>query len=124
MKKTYTIDRRTWSRGRTETGSLLLGPDGRQCCLGFVCEQMGVPREKLANMATPKSLFALHILTLVTPPLELLVKRDDYDDSIVHTSLTSTAMVINDASSITDAEREAWLIELFAEHNVRLVFKN
>lgn len=43
-----TVDRSTWGRG--EQNGLLLNPhSGRRCCIGFVCQQIGIHDERLKS---------------------------------------------------------------------------
>ena len=116
MKKTYTIDRRTWDRGRT--GSLLLGPDEKQCCLGFICEQAGVAREKMFAVGTPAGLVK-HVQEM---PSSLSVLITTKILGIQNSPLAEEAMRTNDRLDINDASREQQLISLFKSYDITLEF--
>ena len=124
----YTIDRRTWIRGIKSSESLLLrSKDGMQCCLGFICEQMGVKREAMLDVSSPHGLFGIiptMEFSLATIPQEMRVLVTVDDVVITNTLLTMKAMQINDSTSMDDSEREADLKALFAKHDIELVFIN
>lgn len=116
-RRKFTVRRETWLRGvdpRYDLNICLLRKDGRQCCLGFVAEQRGVPREHLLDVLEPEDLPG-HAL------IEGLLVSGDCDGSR-NSALSSNAMVINDDHTIDDAERERLLTALFAEHGCALEF--
>ena len=59
-EQTFTIDRATWRNGgdkHDQAGAVRLKNSlGFKCCLGFVCEQLGIPSEYLESKVTPESL--------------------------------------------------------------------
>ena len=47
-----TIDRKTWYRGQGDAHSMLLLHNGKRCCIGFLCQAMGIPDEQLLELKT------------------------------------------------------------------------
>ena len=59
MKQTtkFTVDRTRWKTATQGRGvPQLLNPEGYQCCLGFVAEQLGVAREEILDVITPDNI--------------------------------------------------------------------
>ena len=53
----FVVDRKTWLRGEGHEQSVLLrGSDQKQCCVGFLMEQCGIPRELLLERGQPYGL--------------------------------------------------------------------
>lgn len=119
VSKTFFIDRSKWRCGGY-TGlhihgggpTQLLNAAGYMCCLGQVSLQLGCKRAQIKNAQTPcgVSVFVheLHGVLLT--------------DSGWATSLTVSAMDINDDSKLDDATRESKLAALFAKHGYTLTF--
>jgi len=110
----FTVERSRWRNAAHGIGNvLLLNEDGYKCCLGFVCEQLGV--RSILNRSSPKT---------------LEVPVDDFNHWDVvwgvshweNTELSKKAILINDDVCLTDQEREAQLIELFKKHGHELIF--
>ena len=114
MKKLI-IDRGSWVNGRyaqdknltTKVGpSRLVNSNGYKCCLGFYCEQAGVPTSQLVGIGSPANLMLDYrtawFRKLTTPMPE-------------GGSFYNHAMLLNDSSSITDEERERRLIGIFSQ---------
>lgn len=80
------------------------------CCLGFVCEQ-ATDREVL-YYAYP------HELEDDAPYFLVYEKNGEIFDS----SLTQSAMEINDNQDTTPQEKEKLLIKLFKDNNIELKF--
>ena len=111
----YTIRRSNWHRGKGGPGSSLLGVDGMQCCLGFVCEQTGVSRKDLLRVPTPSSLKAIGKLPR---DLDFLVRGKDF----LNSALSHNAMILNDRIVTDDVTRENRLTALFKPHGIELEF--
>ena len=109
--KEIVIRRRMWGRG-TPGGSLRRVDTGKQCCLGFVCRALGVPRKVIADVAMPYGIADDYCARL---PKWLL--------SSTHTSDVVKAANINDGRDITDVERERRITAIFKKHGLRAVFK-
>lgn len=128
----YTIDRSKWRRGfeRLDVAEVgyteLLNEKGNMCCLGMIEEQRGCSRVRLLNAPNPAS---AHLCDRsdggISEPglLWALNERHAEEKYVDITQLTAAAMRINDDLYISDASREARLIELFAKHDVELVFE-
>jgi hypothetical protein len=115
-KKDYLIiDRSKWRQGSQASDDAgltqLLNSKGMMCCLGFRCEQMGIPREELLTETYPEDL------------------SENWDipgllaENGCHTFLTCEAIKINDNSKITNEKRETLLTELFKTDNIIVEFK-
>jgi hypothetical protein len=105
----FTIDRTKWLRG--EYLSLLLRPgDGMMCCIGQVCEQIGIDRRHLRNCGVVFNL----------PPGDM----DNFRDSMGDEFRADAAYSINDDSHIPDDEREKMLAEHFGKFNHEIEFIN
>jgi hypothetical protein len=103
------VDRTKWLRGQygQYDSYLLREHDGKMCCLGFRCEQLGVSRDDLKGKEMPES-------------VEEWLPEDDW-------TIAGAGKVaeVNDSRAFDgDAEREAQLIELFAAQGDELVFVN
>lgn len=121
----FTIDRSRWISGRPEsvppsentTGigeTSLLNEHGFMCCLGFVCRQLGSHSTDIYERGAPDYV-NLEAQDLLVPIL--------LDDKGNVTRLTSSAVVINDDTGLTPAEREQQLIALFKEHGHEITFE-
>jgi hypothetical protein len=89
----------------------LLNSTGFQCCLGFRCQQMGIPRKHLLHRGAPCSLESRYdIPDLITED----GKNSDF---------TNKAIEINDSVKLTHEERERQLIEWFATKDIIVEFK-
>ena len=118
MKDYLIIDRSKWRSGdwsvnRTgRGGTCLLNQDGYMCCLGFRCEQMGIPKEDLLNKGAPWELsFDWDIPDLV-----------DDEGFIIDSDFTDKAITINDNPSLTPAEREIAIKNHFQKIGVTVEF--
>lgn len=122
MKDYLIIDRSKWRTGGDMPGNRtgksdtqLLNKQGFMCCLGFRCNQMGIPKKHLLDQATPENLSDLY-------DIPDLIKRDDYD-RWEDTKFTNEAIRINDNERITSKEREKAIKEHFATIGVTVQFK-
>lgn len=123
--KTVTIDRSKWVRNISEdvvvkngnecgskTAAVLgdtnlLNDDGNMCCLGFICNQAGVPKTLLNNQGFPYSVEHKRVP-------KYLVENGS------NTNLTYQAIQIND-TFMDGKTRERKLKALFKDH-VKLEF--
>lgn len=117
----FTVDRRTWYRGKGSSSSVLLNDDDMRCCIGFVAEQCGIPDEKLANL---KSLHSCtknleYIEPTTFPRWMNSVKSQGYASSDL-----MEAYQTNDNRMINDDAREKQLIAIFARNGDELEFIN
>jgi len=109
----FVVQRSKWLRGRDQHAFLLNG-NGYMCCLGFVALQSGLAEHDIAGRLLPSEL-GHDVAQLV---VNLLVDTWSED-----TDLSIDASAINDDDAIDDAEREAQLTVLFAEHGFALRFE-
>jgi hypothetical protein len=123
----FVVQRSKWLRGGESAYSCLLTTAGHRCCLGFVASQCGVPDGALLKRSTPSVIDCRpgHVLTTRISPLLLSLREDQEDghEYLVDSPLSEAAIAINDDGSITEAEREAQLTALFAEHGYALRFE-
>lgn len=115
-KDYFYVSRKNWLRGKGCKNSYLLHPtNGSMCCLGFFCNQLGVPKEDLKRLKEPQQL--LEKKGWEDIPYLMNIHSENQKQ------LTITAMVINDDDFIEDDIREEKLIELFASEGIELEFK-
>jgi len=106
------IDRSKWKTGSSGHGySRLLNQEGFMCCLGFRCEQMGIPTQELLEQACPSSLGEVY-------DIPDLITEEGYD-----TSFSNEAMSINDKSSIRSSTRERLIKKHFATIGIKVVYR-
>lgn len=119
MRK-FTINRAIWRCGTGDYpnnthglgGTSLLNDEGYMCCLGMVCEQVGVPKSALFESTYPTN-----------------VNLDDYQD-LIHllrdgrslSDLSANAIRINDDRFTTRTQKESLLKQEFLRHNYELEF--
>src|SRR4051812_47363760 len=109
------IVREKWLRGEGVLPSRLLRPsDGKMCCLGQACLTFGLKPQDISGITSPANVRAD------------LAKCDngEYLLSGGNSSLAVSMMLTNDSMEITDAEREAKLMELFAQTPDTIEFVN
>lgn len=125
-----TIDRSIWRTGGEEkangkhTGkgpTQLLNSDGFMCCLGMVCEQMGVPRTHFLDIMHPEDILGLLAFKSIN---NFLVYKSDIEEKYSNTTFTCDAMDINDDEDLTSEKRESKLKEHFATKGIQVEFIN
>lgn len=104
--QTFTITRSKWLRGEgPQYSQLLRERDGKMCCLGQICEQLGVSREKLVGRVYPRQLVNI------------------YGEKLPQWLVASVEMAMeNDHMAISDVRREENLKMLASVRGVNLVF--
>ncbi len=119
MKKTakriLKIDRRTWLRGEGPTASCLYrAGDGKKCCLGFAAMQLcGLTRSKLDAVQTPGH---SGVRDKFAQKIPFLISKSDTS------SVGYDLMLTNDSTILTDKDREAKIKEVFARHDIKVIF--
>jgi hypothetical protein len=130
--KVVVINRATWAIPRqTKAPRLLNHEEGTRCCLGFYAKACGVRDEALENsdlfddgmFAMPSDLESLGKMSR-----RLLQNADAIRPRGSGPPLQWEGVLqqINDAENVTDAEREAWVREVFRrilKRRVRFVGK-
>lgn len=121
MKKDYLIiDRAKWRTGGNpilnpnytgEGSTHLLNDQGYMCCLGFRCEQMGIPEQHLLNVGMPSGLYNLYDIP------------DLINESGKNSEFAVQAVRINDDPSLSTKEREKAITEHFKKIGVIVEFK-
>lgn len=114
----FTINRKTWVRGRPDDSALL--NEYGKCCLGFYCNARGFTDDEITGYHMP---IALHkreraggfstggLMENAPVTMPLFSSRSFAPLGIAGPQTIMAA--INDASDIDDATREAWLTEGF-----------
>lgn len=124
----FVVDRSKWRSGGVigapyVTGkgiTLLLNSEGFQCCLGFVCEQLGIERERLRGQTFPMDLkvekdHPVQVLLLERKSLPYSLDSD-------YCTLENHAANVNDDTTLTRKQREKKLIRLFRDFGHTLKF--
>jgi hypothetical protein len=108
MVKFKTVVKRSeWLRERGE--GYLLDEEGMKCCLGFRCEQAGIPKKNILDKDMPASVVGKRAKL----PKWLCQRFGDE---------AGRAAQINDDTKINDIVREAQLKNLFAEQGEEIEF--
>lgn len=128
----FIIDRSIWRTGgepkngnSVHTGkgpTQLLNQHGFMCCLGMVCEQMGVPRNHLFDISQPEDISSYSSIDMINR--FLVYKPDVREEEYSNTIFTCDAMDINDDVNIASEQREAKLKEHFAKRGIEIEFIN
>lgn len=102
----FIIDRSKWLRGEGyELSSLLRISDGKMCCVGQMCLQLGQTPEQIAGTNGISEI----LIDKLTPDT---LKVFAINDNISKQEWVSAAYLINDDRLITDSDREQRLIGL------------
>jgi hypothetical protein len=125
-----TITRKTWRRGGLkyykEFGGIeLLNSKGQQCCLGFLCEELGVERNHLLGYGYPSAVarrFPEDAEKLIQAGLVIKDENGDFNSS----DFTTKAIMINDDRTecypFYSQEREQQIIDLFKTKDIEVEF--
>jgi hypothetical protein len=114
----FTITRSKWLRGEGGVASALLRHrDGKQCCVGQMCSQLGIPDDEIRN----EKAVAPVIYSVGPERIAPLVVRG-VSGNWCQARWLDDAYSINDARDISDDARECSLRELLAPHGHELVF--
>lgn len=101
----FIVDRKTWLRGKGSFESQLLTRDGQRCCIGFVCQQLNVPDDKVLKVSIISSIEGINTDTIGR--LSEILRPTKFGS--VTPSWISEAYVVNDDKNISDSERESQL---------------
>jgi hypothetical protein len=108
--KTVIITRKYWGTRK------LLNVDGTKCCLGFCAKSFGVKPDRMLRLAMPSELDAKEAALL---PSWL---REDKSHSFEKIDMNEASR-INDSDLYSWEKKEKLLKELFAKHQIRLIFR-
>jgi hypothetical protein len=112
------IDRSRWFCGRGPELSRLLRPtDKLMCCIGIYLESCGVPPEILSGQCYPT---ATSVAAHVPEHARWLLDPEPLDE--VGQSDRTALAVTNDTKGLFRVEREQRIAEIFAKHDVEVVF--
>lgn len=111
----FTVDRRTWARGQRNGEPALLNEQGCRCCLGFYAAACGVPDADMSNEQSPGSIYGWETK---------LIHAGEGAGGIYHVDAQCTTLLMrtNDATNLTEDEREARLTEQFAAIGITVRF--
>ena len=110
------INREKWYRGAGSYESKLLRPsDGKMCCLGFYCMELGYKKEQISGAGTPASSF----LDPIKRP-DWLVNNDGKGPLV--SGSCAQLITTNDDEYISEKEREAAITAEFGENGVEVEF--
>jgi len=113
-----TINRKEWLRGEGDIASALYRSlDNKKCCLGIALISGGIPEEFLIDLCSPVDIRPLDI-----PDTYYWFLEEEEIDTLINSSDTCRLMDINDDTTISDNEREALIIEIFAMHDIDVNF--
>lgn len=135
--KELVIDRATWHNATyydKRLSALYVPETNTMCCLGFLCEKIGIDPQDMENVGEP--------VDLLTSSQLVGVRAKDVDEAIEkgfpifwHTSITGKdrdgylqerwvnyAVDLNDDPHIIPSERERRLIKLFGDNGWNLSF--
>lgn len=120
------IDRKIWLRGEGSFMSFLLRrADQKQCCVGILCEALGVPKKDLEGVKGCQRLVADLPAWLTLPGADPGTFAPPQKIDLF------TAYEINDEPAPSFSEvaahealREAKITELFAKHDIQVEFVN
>lgn len=131
------IDRSIWRTGddsKNKTGdgnTALLNHQGYMCCLGMMCEQIGLPRQALLDVSQPHDMYIDEPDLNNYPELSTLVRvktstRGGLPEELClnGTSFAIDAMKINDDVTISSEQREEAITMHFATRGIAVEFIN
>lgn len=117
----FTVNRKTWNRGRGGETSALLNERG-MCCLGFAALACGYLEKDIDGVAHPEDLVTNIKDNNGDSPniwFDGLLTDDEIAPSDIGLSIINT----NDNVEIDDQRREEKLAELFAQLGVKVNFE-
>lgn len=109
----FTVDRRTWYRGKESWQSQLLLKNGQRCCIGFVCQQLEIP-DKALRVGAVSSIHDDHHKDKIRKDLGINAGE----------GWLSEAYIINDNPDMSDDMRESRLKALAIENGHEFEFIN
>jgi hypothetical protein len=114
--QTFIVDTAKWKHSHSfpTHDTQLYDKDGKQemmCCLGFVCNQLGIPKKDLKHRAHPYTLSAEWTIPY-------LLKNNGFGSA-----LTTKAIGINDDKMVSVADKKRRLKKLFNSYDLDIKFK-
>lgn len=115
------IPRNKW--GVADNGGMLLDPDTElMCALGFACVARGIPKDVIRGKCMPSAILEGNLDDSIVQKrkhwLQGMLDPEAEDDCGACCEITKT----NDSTTVTQAEREQYLIESFKEIGFALSF--
>lgn len=115
----FDIDRRFWGQGK-DSPSLLLGEEGKMCCLGFYARACGYGEAEIYDKNMPSDLRTKEQLDWLQDTMR--VKTNAYSDT-----QENYLAQINDGNTKhynSRAKREKRIAEIFAKNGIEVSFVN
>ena len=114
--QTFIVDTAKWKHSHSfpAHNTYLYDKKGKQemmCCLGFVCNQLGIPKKDLKNCLNPSNLSSEW-------DIPYLLKSLDH-----HSELATEAILINDSPKISVADKKRKLQKVFNSYDLNIKFK-
>lgn len=134
-----TIDRQFWLRGEGgENSCLLRGTDDKMCCLGCLAVSLGANREEILGNKTPANVWRppgnnhwteLEAWAWLIKPAQSIPFTTDEGDKLMQINdwrIGEDKEKENEELEIptSEADREAIIAEMFAQHRVQVEFIN
>ena len=94
---------------------------GYQCCLGFFCNQAGIPENELIEVGEPQGIESISHYIKENDAMKILVRK--YKSAYVNTLFTKRAISINDGHRFDRKKREEKIKEHFGSVGINVVFK-
>ena len=121
----FTVEREKWDRSITNQNSkeVLLTTDGKMCCLGFVCIQLGLYLD-----SEKKYCYPYEVIKDINEPdrsnLNPVIKSFYCQKlkSLTNNELSTQAGILNDYPHPTDKDKEQALKELFQSYGYDINF--
>lgn len=126
-KETFEISRLLWARVSTNVAGLYNQRTGYACVFGHYLLQHGANPSKMSGYGNPGAfLSAYGLLDMIAPIVEPYSKNGK--TWFKHTQWANEVIAVNDGDkpyvNLSEKEREAKLIELFAQKGCELIFKD
>jgi len=115
----FTVQRSRWLRG-TRSGKLRDSLTGHMCCLGFVCQELGVSDKDMTEKQMPTDLYSAAKTKVVGVLLKAQPEGAYYEHLLA--SWVNKAASVNDNIVISEEDREETLINLFGANDHKLTF--
>jgi len=132
------INRQTWLRGTGGAISRLYREDGKRCCLGFYCKNHGISDELLEDQPSlydvqqnfHEAMIPNEVMWLLDFSRENTTNHFDANSKIARLLMEANDAIFRKGNNwndkfgvrITEAEREAKIIELFAKQGIVVRF--
>ncbi|SRR6266478_5030960 len=116
------IDRKIWLRGEGSAVSYLLRrSDGKQCCVGILCEALGASKKDLEGIKGSQKLVGFNLPAWLKPS-DVNFGTSEIDDIFKAYEINDASAPANVEIAAFEALREAKVTALFAKHDIQVEF--